>query len=338
MNIKLLGIDIAKHIFQLHGVDAQGKWVLKKKLKRSELLTFTVNLPPCTMVMEACGGAHYWARQFKQQGHHVKLISPQYVKPFVRTNKNDLNDAQAIVEAASRPHMNFVPVKTIEQHDIQMLHRIRERVVQQRTQLTNQLRGLLLEYGIVINPGRAALVKQLPEILEDGDNELTDLTRELCHRLYEELKGIEAHIDGYDEKLKRIYQQQSVCQRLGKIEGVGPVTATALLTVVGDPNLFRNGRHFAAFLGLVPRQHSSGGKERLLGISKRGNTYVRTLLIHGARAVIAQVEKKQDTRSQWIKQIKERRGMNRACVALANKNARIIWALLAHETEYRQPA
>jgi len=338
MNIKLLAIDIAKNVFQLHGVDARGKVELKKTLKREELLGFIANFPQCTIVMEACSGANDWARRFQKQGHEVKLISPQYVKPFVKRNKNDANDAEAIAEAASRPDMCFVPIKTLEQQDIQSLHRVRERLVCQRTQLCNQMRGLLLEYGIPINKGILKLRKNIPGILEDAENGITDACRELCNELYEELVELEKRIIFCNKKINSIFNSNEICQRISKIEGVGVLTATAILTVLSDPKLFKNGRHFAAFLGLVPRQFSSGGKDKLMGISKRGNTYLRTLLIHGGRSVILRVDKKTDMRSTWIKELKSRRGVNRTSVAVANKNARIIWSLIANEQHYKKAA
>ena len=336
MNIKVLAIDIAKAIFQLHGVDERGKVVLKKKLSRKELLSFTANLQTCVIVMEACGCSNYWAREFQKHGHEVKLISPQYVKPFVKRNKNDKNDAEAIAIAASRPDMYFVPIKTVEQQDIQNTHRIRERLMKNRTALCNQIRGLFGEYGIVVAQGVAKLRQQIPMILEDAENSLTPTARESFSELYEELIELEKRINVHDKKIAVIFKENKICQRISKIEGVGPLTATAILMVLSDPTLFKNGRHFAAFLGLVPRQHSSGGKEKLGGISKRGNTYLRTLLIHGGRSVILKVDKKSDSRSMWIKDLKERRGINRTSVAIANKNARIIWALVANDEDYKK--
>lgn len=334
--ITLVGIDIAKNVFQLHGVDPAGKAVIKKSIRRSELRSFVANLPVCTIAMEACGGSHHWARQFQALGHTVKLISPQFVKPFVKTNKTDAHDAQAITEAASRPDMRFVPIKNREQQDIQSVHRIRSRLIAERTALVNQMRGLLTEYGEAIPQGVAKLKKQLPEILEDAENELTSMMRQLCAELYEELVALEKRIAGYDKKVKQILAANPVCQKLATIEGIGPLSATILLTVLSDPGLFKNGRHFAAFLGLVPKQHSSGGKQRLLGISKRGDTYVRTLLVHGSRSVLQRANRKQGGRSRWLTQLNERRGYNRTCVALANKNARIAWALVANNEQYQK--
>jgi transposase len=336
MNVKLLAIDIAKNIFQLHGVDGSGKAVLKKKLRRKELLSFIANFPVCVIVTEACGGSNYWARQFEKLGHEAKLISPQYVKPFVTSNKNDRNDAKAIAEAASRPEMKFVPIKKVEAQDIQNIHSVRQRLIVQRTALSNQMRGILGEYGVCLAQGISRLKKELPRILEDGENELTAQTREIISELQEEFLLLEARITQYDKKIEACFNANEACQRIGEIEGIGVVTATAVIARIGDPKHFTCGRHFSAFLGLVPRQNSSGGKQRLLGISKRGDTYLRTLLIHGARSALLAAAKKTDKRSVWLKKLEGRRGMNRACVALANKNARIIWSLLAHNTTYKK--
>ena len=330
-NIKLLAIDIAKNVFQLHGVDRMGKAVLKKQLKRGELLSFVAHLPACTIAMEACGGANYWGRQFQQRGHQVKLISPQFVKPYVKSNKNDRNDAQAIAKAASDPDMRFVSLKTVEQQDIQCLHRIRQRLMQQRTGLCNQIRGLLAEYGIVLKAGVAALRKQLPLFLDENQGDLTAMTLELLRELYEELVSLDQRLARQDKRIETLFKHSDVCQRLEKIPGVGPLTATAILATLGNGSAFKNGRHFSAFLGLVPRQRSSGGKQLLLGISKRGDSYLRQLLIHGARSVVRRVDKKEDKQSVWLKDLKARRGGNRTSVALANKNARILWALVARE-------
>lgn len=336
--LTLLGIDLAKNFFQLHGVDNKGNTVLRKRLIRTKLVEFIVKLQPCTVVMEACSGANYWCRKFKAMGHEVKLISPQFVKPFVKTNKNDRNDSEAICEAASRPSMRYVSPKTIEQEDIQALHRIRSRLIQERTALVNQVRGLLAEYGIIVPKGVSKIRKELPGILEDAENELSHAGRRLFADLYEEIGEKDKKIKAYDIKVEAVFKSNAACQKISEVEGVGTMSATAIVAAIGDPSIFKNGRHFAAFLGLVPRQHSSGNKERLLGISKRGDTYIRTLLIQGARCVVRYIGTKEDRRSQWIRELKERRGSNRAAVAVANKNARIIWALLAKEKAYEKAA
>lgn len=284
--VTLLGIDIAKNVFQLHGVDDKGEIVLRRKLRRNKMIETITHLTPCTIAMEACGGANHWCRKFKQMGHDVKLISPQFVKPFVKTNKNDRNDAEAIVEAASRPSMRFVSPKTVEQEDIQAIHRIRSRLVQERTALVNQIRGLLAEYGVIIPKGISKIRQALPEILEDAENELSHFGRRIFADLYEEISEKDNRIKIYDVQLEAIFKANQACQKISKIEGVGPIVSTAIVAAIGDPKVFKNGRHFAAFLGLVPSQHSSGNQQRLLGVSKRGDTYIRTLLIHGGRSVV----------------------------------------------------
>lgn len=287
--------------------------------------------------MEACGSAHYWARRFQAMGHEVQLISPQYVKPFVKSNKNDSNDAEAIAEAASRPTMRYVAPKTVEQQDIQMVHRVRSLLVKERTAQINQIRGLLAEYGITIPQTAGAARHALPAILENADHELAPLGQEIFADLYGRLLELDERIARYDQRLQVIAQNNDACRRLEQVRGVGPITASAILATVGDVHAFKNGRQLAAWLGLVPGQHSSGGKDRLLGISKRGDAYLRTLLIHGARAVVLHCAHKTDALSRWVNQIRARRGTNVAAVALANKTARTIWAMLAPNMEY-QPA
>lgn len=335
MNITTLGIDIAKTVFHLHGTDAQGKIVLRKRLRRNQLLTFMQQLPPCRVGMEACGGAHYWARKFQEYGHAVKLMAPQYVKPYVKTNKNDYNDAEGINEAVSRPSMRFVGIKSCQQQDIQALHRVRSRLMQIRTALANHIRGLLMEYGIVVEKQIGQLRKGLPLILEDASNELSSDMRAMFAELYEELVELDERIQQKDKAILTVHRASELCQRLGEVEGVGPLTATAFVSSVGDAKMFKRGRDCSAWLGLVPRQYSTGGKTVLGSISKRGDRYLRTNLIHGARSVISKAEGKTDPRSRWIQQLKARVGMNKACVALANKNARILWALMASGEHYR---
>lgn len=336
MNVTTLGIDLAKKVFQVHGVDESGEVVLRRKLSRTKLLPFLANLPACVIGLEACGGAHYWAREMSKLGHEVRLMSPQYVKPYVKTNKNDYNDAEGICEAVSRPNMRFVAVKSVEQQDIQAMHRVRSGLMKERTALVNQVRGLLAEYGIVVAQGVHKLRGELPLILEDAQNQLSTRGRELFAELYERLVELDGRIGEADARLRWVFDGDELCGRLAQVEGVGVLTATALVAAVGDAKVFKNGRQMAAWLGLVPRQHSSGNKERLLGISKRGDRYLRMLLIHGARSVVYRADKKEDARSRWVSQVKARRGANRACVALANKNARILWALMAHEQGYRK--
>ena len=333
--LKVLGIDLAKQSFQLHGVDEHGHFVLKKKLNRNQLSAFIANLPPCLIGLEACGGAHYWVRQFTQLGHSVRMIAPQFVKPYVKSNKNDAVDAEAICEAVQRPNMRFVPTKSIEQQDLQSLHRIRSQLVARRTAQANQIRGLLMEYGLVIPKGISYVRKAVPSILEDAENILSTLFRELLNELYEELVHLDKRIRSLEQKLVMLSAQHEDCQRLLTIPGVGLLTATALMAAIGDVTVFKNGRELAAWLGLVPKQHSTGGKQTLMGISKRGDSYLRTLLIHGGQSVVRVAHKHQDTRNRWIGDIKKRRGENISNVAVANKNARIAWALLTRKENYQ---
>ena len=338
MKVTTVGVDLAKRVFQLHGVDQHGRVVLRKRLSRSKLAECLTHLPPCLIGMEACGGAHYWARKFQQMGHEVKLISPQFIGPYVKSNKNDYNDAEAICEAVSRPQMRFVPVKGVAHQDIQALHRIRERLIGARTALVNQTRGLLAEYGIVLPQGVNQVRKHLPCILEDADNGLTSLAREVFADLYEHLQAVDEHIAAAERRIERVFRSHPICQKLAQVNGVGRFIATALVAAVGEGREFRNGRGLAAWLGLVPRQHSTAGKPKLLGISKRGNCYLRKLLIHGGRAVVRHAQGKTDAQSRWVTALKQRRGGNIAAVAVANKNARILWALLTRGEDYRQAA
>lgn len=335
MKITTIGLDIAKSVFHAVGVDKAGKLIKKKMLRRKDLLPFVAKIEPCLIVMEACGGASYWAREFEQFGHIVKLIAPQYVVPFRQGNKNDYNDALAIAEAAQRPNMRFVKPKSVEQHDVQLLHRMRERLTKQSTALINQVRGMLAEYGIVMTKSKSAFKAQLPDILIDETNTLTTKGRAIFYQLYDEVIDIEKRLKSCDTQVLNETQNNVICQRLQTIPGVGPVTATAIYAAVGDGKDFSNGRHFSAWCGLVPKQHSSGGKDNLLGISKRGNAYLRTLFIHGARAVLRHSGSKSDKLSCWAIQLAERRGFNRACVAVANKLARMSWVIAAREEEFR---
>jgi transposase len=338
MKITTMGIDLAKNVFEVHAVNSFGKTVLKKTVKRAKLMGFISNTPPCLIGIEACGSSHFWSRQFKKHGHTVKLIAPQYVKPYVKTNKNDANDAEGICEAVSRQNMHFVAEKTINQQDIQTIHRIRSRLIGSRTALCNEIRGLLAEYGVVISQGVYKLKKELPEILEDATNELTSLTREMILELKNELKDLEDRIEKVTNKLDAVFRNNDDCQRIEKIEGIGFLTATAIVAAVGDPRVFKNGRQMAAWLGLVPRQNSSGGKTRLSGISKRGDKYLRSLLIHGGRSVVRTAQNKSDPRSLWVNEKSLKRGKNKAAVAVANKNVRIIWKMLMTQEDYRSVA
>lgn len=334
-NIKTLGIDLAKNVFQLHGMDGKGKCILKKRLTRTNLVEFISNLTPCTIAIEACTGAHYWARMFTSMGHVVKMIAPQFVKPYVKSNKNDRNDAAAIAEASTRPDMKFVPTKKIEQQDVLLIHRTRELLIKQRTAQANQIRGLLAEYGVIIPKG-ISHINNLLMILEDNKDKLTFKSIGIFKKLYEQFKLYKNEIAEYDQQLEQIVKQDVMCREIMKIEGVGSVTASAVVATVGDAKVFKNGREMSAWLGLVPKQYSSGNKIRLSGISKRGDRYVRKLLIHGGRAVVKTCGTKKDKRSIWAADKKLRCGYNKAAVAIANKNARIIWAIMTSGECYRQ--
>ena len=334
-HMSVLGIDIAKQVFHVVGMDDSGHVVLRKRLARSTLLTFMANVPPLRIGMEACGSAHYWARQFCEHGHDVRLIAPQFIKAYVKSPKNDARDAEAICEAVTRPTMRFVSIKRVEQQDLQALHRVRERLIKARTALVNEIRGLLSEYGIILPQSLAKFRALIVDKLHEEQAKLTTLSAEVFWHLYDEFRALEKRLAYDDEKLAARGQAHPECQRLQTIPGIGPVTATALIAAIGDVTQFKNGRQLAAWLGLVPREHSTGGKPRLLGISKRGDRYLRKLLVHGARATLRWVDTRSEDRSRWLKALVARRGKNRAAVALANKNARIVWALLAHSQEYR---
>ncbi len=333
--VTTVGIDLAKNVFQLHGCDVNGKAVLRKQLARRQLLGFVANLPRCLVAMEACASAHYWAREIEKLGHEVRLIGPKFVRPYVKANKNDASDAEAICEAASRPSMRFVAVKSAAQQDVQAVHRVRQQLVKTRTALVNQVRGLLAEHGIVIAQGIAHLRRALPLILEDCDNGLSGVMRELLGEIGDRLKFIEERLRQYELRIQRLFRQDERCRRLAEVEGVGRLIATALVAAVGNASEFKSGRELAAYLGLVPRHRASGGRTVLLGISKRGDRYLRTLLVHGARSAMRTIERRRTARSVWAGRLKLRRGSNVAAVALANKNARVLWALLTRGESYR---
>jgi transposase len=321
--ITALAIDLAKSVFQLHGVDRAGVPVLRRQVRRGQLLQLIAQLPVCLVAMEACASAHYWGRQIRAFGHQVKLIPPQYVKPFVRGNKTDRNDAEAICEAALRPSMPAVAVKSEEQQAVLSLHRMRELLEKQRKQLANQLRGLLGEFGVAIPLGIARLRSALPEAIKA----VPQVLRPSLQQAHERLMELQDQCAGYTQEITRLASGSTLCRRLMREQGIGPITASAFVATVGDPGHYRNGRQLSASLGMVPHQHSTGGKPVLLGISKRGDSYLRMLLIHGARAVLQHAGGKSDPLSQWLQRLAARRGVNRAAVAMANKNARRLWAI-----------
>jgi len=329
MKLIRVGVDLAKDVFQVHGVDRSETVVWRRRLRREHWIeVLCAQLEPGAEVgMEACGGAHHWARLLQRLGYRVKLIAPQFVKPYVKSNKNDAADAEAICEAMGRPGMRFVPVKTIEQQDLQALHRVRASLVEQRSAKANQIRGLVAEYGLVAPRELLHLRRALAHWLEDQSNALTARFRSLLRGLRDELVALDERIAELDREIERIAQSEPAAKRLMQLRGVGPIIATAMVATVGDARQFRNGRQMSAALGLTPKQHSSGGKARLLGISKRGDAYLRSLLIHGARAVIRTARAKDDALSRWVIRLADRRHPNVAAAALANKTTRIAWAM-----------
>jgi transposase len=335
MKITTVGIDLAKNAFQVHGVDERGKAVLRKQLRRAQVAVFFGNLPPCVIGMEACASAHYWARTLQRFGHTVRLMAPQFVKPYVKTNKNDVADAEAICEAVGRANMRFVPIKSVEQQAILSVHRVRQSFVKARTAQANQIRGLLGEFGLVIPQGIWNVAKRVPELLEDASNELPVPFRQLIDRLREHLKELDRQVKEFEKEIIVWHRSSDLSRKLEQIPGIGPLAASALVASIADANSFDNGRQVSAWLGLVPRQSSSGGKSTLLGMSKRGDVYLRTLLIHGARSAILAAQRKAPNTNLWLTNLLNRRHPNIAAVALANKNVRTVWAILAHGREFK---
>lgn len=338
-----IGIDLAKNTFQVHGVDARGRVVLRRTLQREQISVFFANLSPCLVGMESCASSAYWARVIQAHGHTVRRIHAKFIRPYLMADKNDANDAAAICEAVARPRMRFVPQKSQEQADIQAIHRVRRCLVRARTAAINQARGLAAENGIVIRQGACHVRSRLPAIVDDPGNGLSGVMRRLVTSIYERIRFLDAQIAEQDKALLSIAREHDACGRLMKIPGVGPLTATILLTLAGAASDFKNGREFAAYLGLVPRQYSTGGKPRLLGITKRGDSYARTLLIHGARAVLRAMRLGRSplgsgTRDDWLRRLIDRRGANKASVALANKTARVAWNMLSHGSQYQMAA
>jgi transposase len=338
MNIASIGIDLGKTTFHLVALDDHGNIIIRKKFSRKQLLAYTANLPSSLVGIEACSGAHFIGARLRDQDHQVRLIPAQFVKPFVKSNKNDFIDAEAIAEAVSRQNMRFVPIKTDDQLDLQALHRVRDRLVHRRTAVINQIRGFLLERGITFAKGPANLRNRMPDIVEDADANLTPRMRTLLDRLWQEWKQLESGIETASDEIEQIASEDEACQRLRQIPGVGPLVSTATVAAIGNGAAFRKGREFAAWLGLVPRQYSTGGKARLYGISKRGNTYLRRMFIHGARAVLMRVKYDTAGLGQWVHQLEARTTRNKVIVAVANKLARIAWAVLFKGEAYRHAA
>ena len=335
MNITTIGIDLAKTSFSLVGTNKHGKVVLRKTLSRNKLMPFIAQCPPCLIGLEACSGAHYWARELEKLGHEPRIIAVKFIEPYRKGSKNDNNDAEAICEAARRPNIWYVPVKSADQQALLCVHRVRQGVVSERTRWINRARGLLSEFGIVIPKGRYAVQAALPVILTDQDNGLPELARQMIHDLWLSIQQANEQILGYDRALSRLAREDETAKRILTIPGVGELTATGVVASVPDPRLFKNSRQFSAWLGLVPRQYTTGGHIRLGRITKRGDKYLRMCLVHGARAVIAKLGDKQDHVSCWVRGVIERRGYLRAVVALAARNARLIWTLMVKREDYR---
>ena len=336
--IATLGIDLGKNSCSLAGLDASGAVVLRRRMTREGVIKFAAELPACVVAMEACCGAHYLGRTFEGQGHTVRLMSPEYVAPYVKAQKTDDRDAEAIAEAATRPTMRLVMLKTEAQLDLQVLRRARERLVAGRTRLTNQLRAVLLERGVILPKRRSCLAKRLDELMKDGELAVSPRALKLLQDLRDEWASLDRRIGTYDDELAALTRDDELARRLATIPGIGVINATALLAAVGDASAFRKGRDLAAWLGLTPRQHSTGGRTKLLGISKRGNKYLRTQLIHGARAALVHFEKKLTPVGAWVRQMLTRAHPNVVVVALAAKLARIAWAVLRHDREYEHEA
>lgn len=333
--LRVIGGDLAKSVIQIHGSDSRGKCLIRKKLRRNQLLPFMAKLPRCLVGMEACGGSHYWAREIKQLGHDVKLIPPQFVKPYVKTNKTDVADAEAICEAVDRPTMRFVPIKGPEQQAVLLLHREREGLIKERTAVINRIRSSFSEFGVAIPAGPKRLRQWLSDSYGDVENDLPSTLNRLMLRMIDRLNYIESEICDLDKEINDQNKSDERCKRLIEVPGVGRLAASAIVASVGDAKEFRSGREFAAWLGLVPRQYSSGGKQNLQGISKRGDAYIRKMLIHGARAVIRHMNRN-NAPVDWLEDLMRRRHHNVVVVALANKLARTIWALLSKEQSYKR--
>jgi transposase len=338
MQVTTIGLDIAKNVFQVHGMDARGRVVLRRRLLRAKVLEFFANLPPCLIGLEAGGGAHHWARELQALGHDARLMPPQYVKAYVKSNKHDAADAEACCEAVQRPGMRFVPVKSAQQQATRMLHRVRDQLIGQRTATINALRGHLTEFGIVAAQRQAGVRQLLAIIGEVEDGRIPPLAREMLQTLAAHLRDLADRIAALDRRLVALARTDPVCRALSEVPGVGPVIATAFAATVPDARAFRSGRHLAAWLGLVPRQHASGGKLRHLGLSKRGDGYLRRQLIHGARALVWRTPGREGKLCLWINGLRQRRPFNVVVAAVANKLARIIWAMLRHGEAYRAAA
>ena len=335
MHITSIGIDLGKTTFHLVALGERNKVLIRKKFSRTQLLAYTANLPSSLIGLEACSGAHFVGTVLREQGHQVRLIPAQFIKPYRKSNKNDFIDAEAIAEAVTKENMRFVQIKTEEQLDVQAMHRVRDRLVQRRTALINEIRGFLLERGITFAPQPIHLRKNLPAVIEDAEQNLTPRLRWLLDRLWQEWKQVELDIQVITDEIERVSKENSLCRRLQQIPGFGPLVSTATVAAIGNGSAFRRGRDFSAWVGIVPRQYSTGGKQKLFGISKPGNRYLRRMLIHGARAVLLRVKYDTGGFGQWVHRLAQRAPRNKVVVAIANKLARIAWAVLSSGKNYQ---
>lgn len=335
MHVASIGLDLGKTTFHLVALAERNKVLLRKKFSRAQLLAYTANLPSSLIGLEACAGAHFIGARLREQGHEVRLIPAQFVKPYRKSNKNDFIDAEAIAEAVTKHNMRFVQIKTEEQLDVQAMHRVRDRLVQRRTALINEIRGFLLERGITFAADPIHLRKNLPAVIEDAEQNLSTRLRWLLERMWQEWKQVEIDIKGMTEEIKRISEENELCRRLRQIPGFGPLVSTATVAAIGNGAAFRRGRDFAAWVGVVPRQYSTGGKQKLFGISKRGNVYLRRMLIHGARAVLFRIKYDTGGFGQWVHRLAQRAPRNKVVVAIANKLARMAWAVLSSGKDYQ---
>jgi transposase len=335
MHIASIGMDLGKTTFHLVALGGRSKILLRKKFSRAQLLAYTANLPLSLVGLEACSGSHFLGARLREQGHDVRLIPAQFIKPYRKSNKNDFIDAEAIAEAVTKENMRFVPIKSEEQLDVQAMHRVRDRLVQRRTSLINEIRGFLLERGMTFAVRPTQLRKKLPDVIEDAEQNLSSRLRWLLQRLWLEWKQVDHDIQVITEEIERISEENALCRRLRQIPGFGPLVSSATVAAIGNGAAFRRGRDFAAWLGVVPKQYSTGGKQKLLGISKRGNIYLRRMLIHGARAVLFRIKYDTAGFGQWIHRLAQRAPRNKVVVAIANKLARIAWAVLSSGRDYR---